>query len=118
MNKKIALLTVLGSVFFFPGFYSGNIPLQYLGVGTWIATLIFFTFFPKFKEVTSIILGLLALHMGVLLILKENLSNTKFLGFMIFTIGIVFVLNSGFSDYIKNRKKEKIQIKKENKTKN
>ncbi|KAB2944760.1 MAG: hypothetical protein MPEBLZ_02749 [Candidatus Methanoperedens nitroreducens] len=112
MNKKIAFLTVLGSVFFFPGFYSGNIAFQYLGMGTWLAALIFFTFFPKFKEITSIILGLLALHMGVLLILKENLSNMKFLGFVVFTIGIVFVLNSGFSDYMKNRKKEKIKIKK------
>ena len=105
MNKKIALLTVLGSIFFFPGFYSGNIPLQYLGIGTWLSGLIFFVFFPKFKEITSIILGLLVLHTGVLLILKENLSNTKLLGFVIFTIGIVFVLNSGFSDYMKNRKK-------------
>ena len=105
MNKKIALLTVLGSIFFFPGLYSGNIPLQYLGIGTWLSGLIFFVFFPKFKEITSIILGLLVLHTGVLLILKENLSNTKLLGFVIFTIGIVFVLNSGFSDYMKNRKK-------------
>ncbi len=105
MNKKIALLTVLGSIFFFPGLYSGNIAFQYLGIGTWLSGLIFFVFFPKFKEITSIILGLLVLHTGVLLILKENLSNTKLLGFMIFTIGIVFVLNSGFSDYMKNRKK-------------
>ncbi len=105
MNKKIALLTVLGSIFFFPGFYSGNIPLQYLGIGTWLSGVIFFVLFPKFKEITSIILGLLVLHTGVLLILKENLSNTKLLGFLIFTIGIVFVLNSGFSDYMKNRKK-------------
>jgi len=105
MNIKIALLTVLGSIFFFPGLYSGNIPLQYLGIGTWLSGLIFFVFFPKFKEITSIILGLLVLHTGVLLILKENLSNTKLLGFVIFTIGIVFVLNSGFSDYMKNRKK-------------
>ncbi|VVB55624.1 Uncharacterised protein [uncultured archaeon] len=107
MNKKIAFLIILGSVFFFPGFYSGNITFQYLGLGTWLAALIFFTLFPKFKEVTSIILGLLALHTGVLLISKENLSNTKLLGFVIFTIGIVFVLNSGFSDYMKNRKKGK-----------
>ncbi|MFZ3383046.1 MAG: hypothetical protein WA144_03885 [Candidatus Methanoperedens sp.] len=104
MNKK-TLLTVLGSIFFFPGLYSGNTTFQYLGIGTWLSGVIFFVFFPKFKEITSIILGLLVLHTGVLLILKENLSNTKLLGFMIFTIGIVFVLNSGFSDYMKNRKK-------------
>ena len=105
MNKKIALLTVLGAVFFISGIYSGNINFQYLGVGTWLSGLIFYTVFAKWKEITSIILGLLVLHAGVLLILKENLSNTKLLGFIIFTIGIVFVLNSGFSDYMKNRKK-------------
>lgn len=105
MNKKIALLTVLGAVFFISGIYSGNINFQYLGVGTWLSGLIFYTVFAKWKEITSIILGLLVLHAGVLLLLKENLSNTKLLGFMVFTIGIVFVLNSGFSDYMKNRKK-------------
>jgi len=105
MNKKIALLAVLGSIFLFSGIYSGNIALQYLGVGTYLSGLIFFTFFPRFKEITSMILGLLVLHAGVLLLLKENISNTKLLGLLIFTIGIVFVLNSGFSDYMKNRKK-------------
>ena len=104
MNKK-TLLIVLGSIFLFPGIYSGNITLQYLGIGTWLSGLIFFVFFPKFKEITTIILGLLVLHTGVLLILKENLSHMKLLGFLIYTIGIVFVLNSGFSDYMKNRKK-------------
>jgi membrane-bound ClpP family serine protease len=105
MNRKIALLAALGSIFLVSGIYSGNIAFQYLGVGTYLSGLIFFIFFPRFKEITSIILGLLVLHVGVLLLLKENLSNTKLLGFLIFTIGIVFVLNSGFSDYMKNRKK-------------
>lgn len=105
MNKRIALLAVLGSIFLFSGIYSGNIAFQYLGAGTYLSGLIYFTFFPRFKEITSIILGLLVLHAGVLLLLKENLSNTKLLGFLIFTIGIVFVLNSGFSDHMKNRKK-------------
>jgi drug/metabolite transporter (DMT)-like permease len=104
MNKKIALLTVLGAIFFFLGTYSGNITFQYLGVGTWLSGLIFFTVFTKFKEITSLILGLLVLHIGVLLLLKETISNTKLLGFVIFTIGIIFVLNSGFSDYIKKGK--------------
>ena len=105
MNKKKALLIVLGLIFFFSGIYSRNTTLQYLGVGTWLSALIFFVFFPKFKEVTSIILGLIILHSGVLILFKENLLNLKLLGFVIFTIGIVFVLNSGFSDYLKNRKK-------------
>jgi len=105
MNKKI-VLAALGSIFFIPGAYFGNTNFQYLGLGTWLSGLIFFIFFPRFREITSIILGLLVLHAGVLLILKENISNTKLLGFLIFTIGIVFVLNSGFSDYMKNRKKQ------------
>lgn len=105
MNKKIAFLAVLGAVFFIMGIYSGNVSFQYLGVGTWLSGVIYITLFPGFKEISSLILGLLVLHTGVLFILKENISNTKFLGFMIFTIGIVFVLNSGFSDYMKRRKK-------------
>ncbi|PWB54732.1 MAG: hypothetical protein C3F06_03785 [Candidatus Methanoperedenaceae archaeon] len=105
MNKKIALLAVLGSIILLSGIFYGNIAFVYLGVGTYLSGLIFFILFPRFKEITSIILGLLVLHSGVLLLLKQNISNTKLLGFLIFTIGIVFVLNSGFSDYIKNRKK-------------
>lgn len=105
MNKKIILLAVLGSIFLLSGIYYGNIAFVYLGAGTYLSGLIFFILFPRFKEITSIILGLLVLHSGVLLLLKENISNTKLLGFLIFTIGIVFVLNSGFSDYMKNRKK-------------
>ncbi len=104
MNKKIILL-VLGAIFFFYGIYSGNLDFEYLGIGTWAAGLFYFAFFPKWKEIASIILGLMVLHTGVLLILKENISNIKLLGFLVFSIGIVFVLNSGFSDYMKNRKK-------------
>lgn len=106
MNKKVALLAVLGSIFLFLGIFYGNIAFEYLGVGTYLSGLIFFILYPRFKEITSIILALLVLHAGVLLLLKENISNTKLLGFLIFTIGIVFVLNSGFSDYMKNRKKQ------------
>jgi len=104
MNKKIAFLAVLGSIFLFSGIYFANPAFAYLGAGTWLAGLIYFTLFAGFKEITSIILGLLVLHAGVVMLLKENTSNMKLLGFMIFTIGIVFVLNSGFSDYLKKKK--------------
>jgi len=50
------------------------------------------------------ILGLLVLHAGVLLLLKETYSNPKLLGFLVFTVGIIFVMNSGFSDYMKKWK--------------
>ena len=106
MNKqKKALLAIIGAVFFFAGILYENNSFVYLGIGTWLSNLIFYALYPKYKEITSLILGLLVLHAGVLLLLKETYSNPKLLGFLIFTVGIVFVLNSGFSDYMKNRKK-------------
>ena len=105
MNKKIALLTGLGAVFFFAGIYYENASFLYLGMGTWLSNLIFYALYPKYKEITSMILGLLVLHAGVLLLLKETYSNPKLLGFLVFTVGIIFVMNSGFSDYMKKMKK-------------
>ena len=106
MNKqKKALLAIIGAVFFFAGIYYENTSFLYLGMGTWLSNLIFYALYPKYKEITSMILGLLVLHAGVLLLLKETYSDPKMLGFLVFTIGIVFVMNSGFSDYMKNRKK-------------
>ncbi|HWQ96446.1 MAG TPA: hypothetical protein VN368_03625 [Candidatus Methylomirabilis sp.] len=106
MNKqKKVLLAILGAVFFLSGIVFENISFMYLGMGTWLSSLIFYALYPGYKEITSLILGLLVLHAGVLLILKETYSNLKLLGFLVFTAGVVFVLNSGFSDYIRNRKK-------------
>lgn len=104
-NPKIALLFILGALFLVTGIYYDNISFRYLGLGTWSSGLVFFILYPKYKEITSMILGLLVLHAGVLLILKDSYSNPKLLGYLVFTIGIVFVLNSGFSDYMKKRKK-------------
>lgn len=111
MNKKMFFTGFLGAAFLIAGLYFRNtdpetsfIPFEYFGTGTWIAGIIFFILFPKYKEIISFILGLLVLHAGVLLILKDNYSNPKLLGFLVFTSGIIFVLSSGFSDYMKNRK--------------
>ena len=112
-RKKIIFIGLLGAVFFLAGIYlriidpeKNEISFEYLGIGTWIAGIVFFVIYPKFKEIVSFILGLLVLHAGVLLILKDQYSNPKLLGFLIFTSGVVIVLSSGLSDYLKNRKKK------------
>lgn len=103
-HKKV-FLVILGAVFVIAGIIFNNIPFQYLGIGTLLSCLIFYSLYPKYKEITNMVLGLLILHAGVLLLLKEEYSNPKLLGFLIFTLGVVFVLNSGFSEYMKNRNK-------------
>ncbi len=111
MNKKIIFVGLLGAVFLITGFYfrmtdhgTTDIAFEYFGVGTWIAGIVFFALHPKYKEIISFIMGLLVLHAGVLLILKDQYSNPKLLGFLVFTSGVVIVLSSGFSDYMKKRK--------------
>jgi len=104
-SRRKILLAALGALFFFLGLYYRNISYEYLGIGTWLAGIIFYAVFPKYKEIASLVLGLLILHAGVILLLIEKLSNPKLLGVLIFTSGIVVVLGSGFSDYIKKRKK-------------
>jgi len=111
MNKKMVFTGLLGALFLIAGLYFritdpdlSYISFEYFGFGTWIAGIVFFVIYPKYKEIISFILGLLVLHAGVLLILKDNYSNPKLLGFLVFTSGIVFVMSSGFSDYMKNRK--------------
>lgn len=103
-TKKIALLVILGSIFVIAGIFFNKTSFIYLGIGTWLSGLIFYAFFPGYKEIMSLILGLLVLHTGVLLLLKKTYQNLELLGFLIFTAGIVFVLNSGISEYMKKRK--------------
>lgn len=112
-RKKMVFVGLLGAIFFFAGYYlsttdpgKNDISFEYLGIGTWIAGIVFFVIYPKYKEIISFVLGLLVLHAGVLLILKDQYSNPKLLGFLVFTSGVVIVLSSGFSDYLKNRKKK------------
>jgi hypothetical protein len=112
MDRKKIILLLIGAVFILAGLYyrlydpvKRNIAYEYLGLGTWFAGLIYYTFFLKYKEVTSLILGLLVLHSGVVF-LFQNTSYQKLLGLLVFTAGIVVVLNSGFSDYIKSKTKK------------
>ncbi|MCZ7382849.1 MAG: hypothetical protein O8C64_14925 [Candidatus Methanoperedens sp.] len=106
-NRKIAILAAIGAVFFAAGLYLGNSSYEYLGIGTWLSGIIYYTLFRDYKEVTSLILGLIILHTGVILLLAEKLTHPKLLGFLVFTAGIIVVLNSGFSDYLKRRKSKK-----------
>lgn len=104
-TKKIALLAILGSIFFVAGIFFNKNSFMYLGIGTWLSCLIFYAFFPGYKEIMSLILGLLVLHTGVLILLREKYQDMKLLGFLMFTSGIVIVLDSGISEYLKKRKK-------------
>ncbi len=112
MKNRGYILAVLGALFLFLGLYYRvydpeiSYSYGYLGIGTWVAGIIFYTLFQKYREITSLILGLLVLHAGVLLIIKEHYSNPKLLGLLVFTTGIVIVLGSGFSDYMKRRKEK------------
>lgn len=113
MDKKKSVLVFLGALFLIIGLYyriydpdKGNISYEYLGLGTWISGLVYFTLFRKYKEIASLITGLIILHTGVILLLTR-VSNPKVLGLLVFTAGIIVVLNSGFSDYMKKRKIKK-----------
>lgn len=118
MSKiKIVFLGLIGALFLLSGLYyriydpvKSNISYEYLGIGTWFAGLLYYTLFQKYKEVMSLILGLIILHTGVILLLFEKLSHPKLLGVLAFTAGIVVVLNSGFSDYMKKRKTKRPRI--------
>ena len=109
-SKKI-FIGLLGAVFLLIGLYyrfydpaRSSISYEYLGIGTWIAGIVYYTIYRVHQEVVSFILGLLILHAGVLMILVDELSNPKLLGALVFTGGIIVVLGSGFSEYMKNRK--------------
>ncbi len=114
MSKlKIVFLTLIGAVFLGSGLYyrvfdpaNSNISYEYLGIGTWIGGLFYYAFFQKYKEVMSLVLGLLVLHSGVILIIGKT-PDQKLLGLLVFTAGIIVVLNSGFSDYMKKRRIKK-----------
>ena len=109
MDRKKIIIAIIGAIFLISGIYyrfygHGNISYEFIGIGTWFAGLIYYAIFKKHKEIMTFILGLIVLHAGVILILFEKLSNPKLLVVFVFTAGVVFVIGSGFSDYLKPRK--------------
>ncbi|VVB97756.1 Uncharacterised protein [uncultured archaeon] len=114
MDRKKIILLLIGAVFFLAGLYyrlydpaKSNIAYEYIGIGTWSAGIVYYGIFKKYREITSLLLGLLVLHTGVILLLAEKVSNQKLLGVLVFAAGIIVVLNSGFSDYLERRRLEK-----------
>lgn len=107
---KIIFLGLLGALFFLLGLYyqehdpARSISYWYLGTGTWSAAVLYYALLHRYKEITSFLFGLLILHAGVLLILTDKPSNPKLLGFLVFTSGVVVVLGSGLSDYLRRKK--------------
>jgi len=112
MTKSKSFIGILGAVFILIGLYyrfhdpaRSIISYEYLGIGTWLAGIIYYTLYQVNRVVVSFILGLLILHSGLLLILADELPDPKLLGAIIFTAGVIVVLGSGFSEYMKNRKR-------------
>ncbi len=111
MNRKKIFLGLIGAIFLLSGLYyrvyepaRSNISYEYIGIGTWLAGLTYYTIFQKYKEITSFVAGLIILHAGVILLLIDKLTNPKLVGALVFTAGVVIVLGSGLSDYMKKRK--------------
>ena len=110
--KKIYFLIALGAFFLLSGIListgSGDgLPFIYFGTGTWIATLIYYSVMIKHPQVTSFILGLIVLHTGVVLIVKTDYPGE--IGLITFICGIIVLLNSGFSEYIKDRREQNLR---------
>jgi hypothetical protein len=108
-NKKIYYLIVLGIVFLLVGAIitldDSNIhPFIYFGIGTLAATALYYGVMAKRSQITAFLVGLIVLHTGVLLIIKGELAYPEVFGLVTFISGILVLLNSGFSEYIRDRK--------------
>ncbi len=108
--KKQHFLALLGGIFLLAGIMmnmSGRdgFSFIYFGAGTWFASAIFYGTVAV-RQVVAFLIGLIVLHTGVLLIVKGELFYPMEFGFITFVCGIFVVLNSGFSDFMKDRKKK------------
>ena len=111
-SKKMYYLAMLGAFFFLAGVvisldYANGRPFVYFGIGTWAATGLYYGIMARHPEITAFIIGLIILHTGVLLIFKGNLSYPEEFGLVTFVSGILVLLNSGFSVYMRKLKKKK-----------
>lgn len=97
-------LGILGLLFLTAGVFLEKVPYEFIGIGTWAAGMVYFVF-KDHKEVVFFVSGLLILHSGIVLLLIDDLLRQELLGLLVFTLGVIVVLISGFSDYLKNRKK-------------
>ena len=109
--KKQHFLAILGGIFLLAGIAMNLIskdgtPFIYFGVGTWLASAIFYGT-ATVRPVVAFLIGLVVLHTGVLLMIKGELLYPMEFGFITFVCGIFILLNSGFSDYMKERKNKR-----------
>ena len=107
--KKLHFLIALGAFFLLSGIListkgGDGLSFIYFGTGTWIATLLYYSVMVKHPSVTAFILGLIILHTGVVLIVKTNYPGE--IGLITFICGIMVLLNSGFSEYMKDRREQ------------
>ncbi|MGP8322176.1 MAG: hypothetical protein ACT6FE_07655 [Methanosarcinaceae archaeon] len=106
--KKQHFMAILGGFFLLIGIainISGRdgITFIYFGIGTWFASAMFYGT-ASVCQIVAFLIGLIILHTGVLLIIKGELIYPMEFGFITFVCGIYVLLNSGFSEYMKNRK--------------
>ncbi len=110
MIMKKLILGLIGAAFLLLGLYyriydpaKSSVSYEYIGIGTWSAGIIYYLIIQRYREIASFLLGLIILHVGVILLLLDKLSNPKLLGALVFISGVVVVLNSGISDYMRRR---------------
>jgi len=70
------------------GMFMRKASYEYIGIGTWIAGIIYFIF-KDHKETLAFLSGLIILHSGIVLLLIEKLSSQELLGFIVFTVGVI-----------------------------
>jgi hypothetical protein len=110
-NKKMYYLTALGIIFLLAGVVTSldsgeGEEFIYFGVGTLAATVIYYGIMTANPQITAFIVGLVVLHTGVLLIIKGELTYPTQFGIVTFVAGILVLLNAGFSEFLRNRKKD------------
>ena len=108
-NKKNTL-AALGTLFLLAGIIMSldgqdGSPFIYFGVGTLTATVLYYGIVAGRPQISAFIVGLVVLHTGILLIVKGELIYPSEFGFITFVAGILVLLNSGFSEYMRDRKK-------------
>jgi len=109
-NKKNALVA-LSIAFLFAGIIisldgQDGSKFIYFGVGTLTATVLYYGIVAGRPQISAFIVGLIILHTGVLLIMKGELLYPTEFGLITFVSGILVLLNSGFSEYMKGSKKK------------
>ncbi|MCG7850659.1 MAG: hypothetical protein MIO93_15990 [ANME-2 cluster archaeon] len=109
-GKKMHYLILLGLVFLLGGIVMNietgeTSPYIYFGVGTLVATAIYYGIVEKRPQIAAFIIGLIVMHSGILLIIKGELTYPLEFGMVTFISGILVLLNSGFSEYMRDRKK-------------